>query len=139
MLFGRLLGIEPVWVIEPKFLELQSIPTSSKNDFLLPLNHFHLGDLIVMKVLGQLKLQDLLHLAVHVQVRRSLFNRSRFRRNNAAQNRFQRAFNSQSFGVEVTHGGFERTMPHRLLDGTRTDPVFHAVRGVTMTIIPSSE
>jgi len=34
--------------------------------------------------------------------------------------------------VEIAHGGFERAMAHRHLDGTRTDAIFHAVRGVTV-------
>ena len=33
--------------------------------------------------------------------------------------------------MEIAHGGFERTVPHRQLDGTRIDPVFHAVCGIT--------
>jgi hypothetical protein len=47
-----------------------------KNDPKLPLKHVHLGDSIALKVLGHHKLQNPLHLAVQVQVRRSRFHRS---------------------------------------------------------------
>jgi hypothetical protein len=64
---------------------------------------------------------------------------SLFWSSNRTQDRFQRAFDAQTFGVEIAHGGFERAVAHRLLNRPRTDPVLHAMRCVTVPVIPSSE
>jgi hypothetical protein len=34
--------------------------------------------------------------------------------------------------VKIAHGGFERAVAHRLLNRPRIDPVFHAMRCVTV-------
>ena len=35
--------------------------------------------------------------------------------------------------MKITHGGFQRTVSHRLLNRPRIDPVFHAVGCVAVT------
>ena len=41
--------------------------------------------------------------------------------------------------MKIAHGGFQRAVAHRHLDGARADPVLHAVSCETVAIIPSSE
>ena len=40
--------------------------------------------------------------------------------------------NAEAFGVKIAHGRFQRAVPHRLLNRPRIDPVFHAMRCVTV-------
>ena len=46
------------------------------------------------------------------------------------QSEIQRTLDAQAFGVQVTHGGFQRLVSHGLLDGARVGPSFQAMRGV---------
>jgi hypothetical protein len=48
------------------------------------------------------------------------------------QNRFQRTLDPQTFGMRIAHGSFQRVVSHHQLDGSWSDPIVHAVRGVSI-------
>ena len=48
------------------------------------------------------------------------------------QHGFQGTAHAQAFGVEITHGGFQRGVAHRLLNGPRVDTVLKAMSGITV-------
>ena len=50
----------------------------------------------------------------------------------SGQKRFQGAGNAQAFSMQITHGGFQRGMSHRFLNGARVGTAFQTVSGITM-------